>query len=73
MSYYSAEKVLQSLSVDCDYYESTEEWDKLANVMNLFKYVKSNAKDGLIYFTQGQRDVYLCGESYDYDADYYAS
>ena len=70
---YVAEDVLRSLAVDCSYYESTEEWDKLDNVMELFKFIKKNAEEGMIYLTEEQRDVYLCGESRDYNADYYAT
>ena len=70
---YVAEDVLRSLAVDCSHYESTEEWDKLDNVMELFKVIKKNAAEGMIYLTEEQRDVYLCGESHDYNADCYAT
>ena len=55
---YTAEDVLQSLAIDSDMYESIEEWDKLDQVMELFKFVKQNAVDGLVYLTEQQRDVY---------------
>lgn len=55
---YNADEVLQSLVIDSDVYEQEEEWDKLDKVMDLFKYVKQNAKDGLIDITEAQRDVY---------------
>ena len=70
---YTAEDILRSLAIDSDYYEGTEEWDKLDSVIELFKFIKQNAVDGIVCLTSSQRDVYLCGESYDYDADYYAS
>jgi 3-methyladenine DNA glycosylase AlkD len=55
---YTAEDVLQSLAIDSDFYETQEEWDKLDRVMELFKFVKKNAADGLINLTEEQRDVY---------------
>ena len=65
MTSYNAEKVLQSLSVDCSHYESTEEWDKLDNVMELYKWVKNNVVDGVVYLTEQQKEVYLTGECND--------
>jgi hypothetical protein len=62
---YTADKVLQSLAVDSSHYESTEEWDKLDNVIELFKFVQQNAVNGIINLTEEQRDVYLCGECND--------
>ena len=41
--------------------------------MELFKFIKKNAAEGMIYLTEEQRDVYLCGESHDYNADCYAT
>jgi hypothetical protein len=55
---YTAEDVLQSLAIDSDFYETQEEWDKLDRVMELFKFVKQNAADGLVNLTEEQRDVY---------------
>ena len=55
---YTAEDVLQSLAIDSDVYENQEEWDKLDRVVELFKFVKQNAADGLVDLTEQQRDVY---------------
>lgn len=43
-----AEDLLQSCAVNCSYFEGREEWDKLDSVMELFKYIKLNAKDGMV-------------------------
>ena len=61
MFLYTAEDVLRSLVLDSNYYEGTEEWDKLDKVMELFTFVKRNAVNGLVYLTQEQRDVYRLG------------
>ena len=58
---YNAENVLHSLAMDSDYYETTEQWDKLDSVMELFKFIKQNAVNGLVYLTAEQRDVYQEG------------
>jgi hypothetical protein len=58
---YNAENVLRSLAMDSDYYETTEQWDKLDSVMELFKFIKQNAVNGLVYLTAEQRDVYQAG------------
>jgi hypothetical protein len=58
---YNAENVLRSLAMDSDYYETTEQWDKLDSVMELFKFIKQNAVNGLVYLTAEQRDVYQEG------------
>ena len=55
---YAAEEILQSLAIDSDVYESHEEWEKLDLVMDLFRFVKQNAVNGLVYLTEQQRDVY---------------
>jgi hypothetical protein len=55
---YTAEDVLQSLAIDSDVYETEEEWEKLDLVMDLFKFVKQNAVNGLVNLTEQQRDVY---------------
>ena len=65
MTSYNAEKVLQSLSVDCSHYESTEEWDKLDNVIELYKWVKNNTVDGVVFLSEQQKEVYLMGEFND--------
>ena len=58
---YNAENVLRSLAMDSDYYETIEQWDKLDSVMELFKFIKQNAVNGLVYLTAEQRDVYQEG------------
>jgi len=55
---YAAEEILQSLAIDSDVYETHEEWEKLDLAMNLFKFVKQNTVNGLVYLTEQQRDVY---------------
>ena len=61
MFLFTAEDVLRSLAMDSDYYEGTEEWDKLDRVMELFKFIKQNTVNGLVTLTQEQRDIYWMG------------
>lgn len=43
-----AEDLLQSCAINSDYYEDLEDWDKLDAVIEVFKYVKTHAQNGMV-------------------------
>lgn len=43
-----AEDLLRSCAINSDHYETLEDWDKHDAVMEVFKYVKTNAENGLV-------------------------